>query len=68
MERPEFEISISKTGKLKVHIKGVKGQRCVQLADLLKEIVGREDQRSLTSDFHEPDIQVRINAKVKDSS
>jgi len=68
MERPEFDITISKTGKLKIHIKGVKGNRCVAMADLLKQIVGREDQRTMTADYHEPDIQVRINTKVRDGS
>lgn len=68
MERPEFEITISKTGKMKVHIKGVKGQRCTEMADLIKEIVGREEERKLTADYYEQEGAVRIHTKVRDDS
>lgn len=68
MERPEFEIIISKTGKVTVEVKGVKGQRCLHYADLIKEIVGREEQRKLTAEFYAPDGQVRIHRQVRDSS
>jgi Protein of unknown function (DUF2997) len=68
MERPEFEITITKKGKVKVHVKGVKGQRCIQMADLIKEIMGKEDSRDLTSDYYAPGIQVRIDTHVRDQS
>lgn len=64
MERPELDITITKAGKLKVHIKGVKGQRCIEMADLIKEIVGREEERQLTSDYFEQEGKVRIQTKV----
>ncbi|HKQ48036.1 MAG TPA: DUF2997 domain-containing protein [Phycisphaerae bacterium] len=67
MERPEFEITITRAGKVKVHVKGVKGQRCVELADLIKEIVGREDERKLTDDFYALDGKVRIDVKTRTS-
>jgi hypothetical protein len=66
MERPELEITIDKAGKMKVHVKGVKGQRCIEMAELLKEIVGREDERRLTAEFYEQEGQVRIHTQVKD--
>ncbi|MFH1107947.1 MAG: DUF2997 domain-containing protein [Planctomycetota bacterium] len=68
MERPEFNITLTPAGKVKVEIKGVKGQRCVDLADLLKEIVGKEEQRQLTADYYAPDAKVRIDAKVREST
>jgi len=66
MERPEFEITIRKDGKMTVKVKGVKGARCGQLADMIKQIVGREDQRQYTSDYYVQEGQVRIDAQVKD--
>ena len=66
MERPEFEITITRKGKVKVHVKGVKGQRCIEMADLIREIVGKEDQRELTSDYYAQPVQVRINTKVRE--
>jgi hypothetical protein len=65
MERPEFEITISRSGKVKVHVKGVKGARCIELADLIQEIVGREDERQLTSDYYTLEGKVRIHTQVK---
>ena len=65
MERPEFDITISNKGKLKVHIKGVKGNRCIELADLIRDIVGKEDSRELTADYYEMDGAVRINTDVR---
>jgi hypothetical protein len=66
MERPEFEITIRKDGKMTVKVKGVKGVKCGQLADMIKEIVGKEDDRQYTSDYYVQEGQVRINAQVKD--
>jgi hypothetical protein len=68
MARPEFEIIIGKTGKVTVEIKGVKGPRCIEYADLLKEIVGREEGRHLTADYYAPDTEVRIDSKVRKST
>ncbi|MCG8405959.1 MAG: DUF2997 domain-containing protein [Phycisphaerales bacterium] len=64
MERPEFDITIGKDGKVTVEVKGTSGKRCLELADLIKEIVGREDKRTLTTDYYAQDGKVRINTKV----
>lgn len=68
MAKPEFEIIIDKTGRLTVEVKGVKGPQCLEYADLIKEIVGKEEERHLTSDYYAPDTQVRIDTQVKDSA
>ena len=67
MERPEFHITISKTGKVHVEVKGTSGARCLALADLIKEIIGREDERRLTNEYYAPDTKVRINAKAQNA-
>ena len=68
MRKPEFEIVISKDGTVTVEVLGVKGPRCLEYADLIKEIVGREEERRLTADYYAPDSEVRIDTRVKDSS
>ncbi|HVP10528.1 MAG TPA: DUF2997 domain-containing protein [Phycisphaerae bacterium] len=68
MDTPEFEVTISKTGKVTVEVKGVKGPRCLLYADLIKEIVGREEERKLTAEYYAQDGQVRIHTQVRDSS
>ncbi len=65
MNKPEFEIVISKTGKVTVEVKGVKGPRCLEYAEVIKEIVGREDERRLTADNYAPDVEVRIDVHAK---
>lgn len=65
MEHPELEIVISKTGKVTLTVSGAKGRRCLEYADLVKEIVGHEEQRQLTSEYYAPDGQVRIDTHVQ---
>lgn len=65
MERPEFDIVIGRNGKVTVEVKGTSGKRCIELADLIKEIVGHEDQRTLTDEYFAPDGKVRIDTKVR---
>ena len=65
VSKPEFEIVITKTGKVTVEIKGVKGPRCLEYAEVIKEIVGHEEERRLTADYYAPDVEVRIDAHTK---
>jgi len=65
VEHPEFEINISKTGKVTATVKGVKGPGCLEYADLIREIVGREETRQVTSDYYAAPGQVRIDTRVK---
>ncbi len=65
MRKPEFDIVISRTGKITVEIKGIKGPRCLEYAELLKEIVGHEEERHLTAEYYAPDTEVRIDVQAK---
>lgn len=65
MSQPEFDISIGKDGKVTVRVTGSSGQECLALSDMLKEIIGREESRSLTSEFYGPGGSVRIETHVR---
>ncbi|MFH1746680.1 MAG: DUF2997 domain-containing protein [Planctomycetota bacterium] len=65
MNTPEFEITISRSGKVSVEISGAKGPRCLKYAELLKEIVGHEQERRLTGEFYEPETRVRFDTEVR---
>ncbi len=41
MKEHELEIEILKDGSVKVHVKGAKGEGCLQYAKMLEEIVGK---------------------------
>jgi len=61
MAQHEVEITISKTGEVKVHVKGVKGKGCLEYAEWLSKIVGKVKDRKLTSEYYEPEVKTRIN-------
>jgi hypothetical protein len=61
----EFEIEISPSGKVTVRTKGIKGERCLDFADLLVQIIGREESRQLTSEYYETDENVRRHIEQK---
>ncbi len=61
MAQHEVEITISKTGEVKVHVKGVKGKACLAYSKWLAELVGKVKNKQLTSEYYEPEIKARIN-------
>lgn len=65
MAKPRFDIAIGKDGKVKVRVEGASGTECLALADMLKQIVGKEDSRELTPEYYGGPGQVRIDAKVR---
>ena len=65
MSQPEFDITIGKDGTVTVKVTGVSGEECLKLSDMLKEIIGREDARSLTSEYYGPGSAVRIETQVR---
>jgi len=54
----ELEIEISPTGQVVVRTIGIKGTRCVDAAEFIAKIVGREESRILTSEYHETEQHV----------
>jgi hypothetical protein len=65
MAQHEVEITISKTGEVKVHVKGAKGKACLQYAKWLTEVVGKVKDQKFTSEYYEPDTKARISLEQK---
>jgi hypothetical protein len=61
MAQHEVEISISKTGEVRVHIKGAKGKACVEYAQWLTQVIGQVKSEQKTSEYYEPEVKSRIN-------
>jgi hypothetical protein len=59
MPEREFDITISKDGSVELHIKGYKGRACLEAAKLFEKIVGETQSQSHTSEYYEPEEQVR---------
>jgi len=65
MAREELEIEISPAGKVTARTIGIKGARCLDVAEFLARIVGREESRELTSEYYEATEQVQQQIDVK---
>ncbi len=63
MAQHDFEITISKTGEVKVHIKGVKGKACLEYAKWLQQVIGKVKNQTLTSEYYEPEAKTRIQLR-----
>jgi hypothetical protein len=58
MAKEELEIEISASGKVTVRTIGIKGARCLDVAEVVTGIVGREEDRQLTTEYHESETSV----------
>jgi len=65
MGKPEFDITIGKDGKVKIKVHGVSGKECIAVTDMLKQIVGHEESRTLTSEYYGSPGAVRIDNQAE---
>lgn len=61
MAQHDVKITISKTGEVKVHIKGAKGKSCLAYSKWLSKLIGNVKDQKLTSEHYEPEIKARID-------
>jgi hypothetical protein len=61
---PEIEFTIdATTGELTMHVRGIAGPACEDVARLAEEILGRPAENQRTSEYHlRPRIQPRIQS------
>jgi len=59
MAQREFDITISSEGNVELHVKGFKGRSCLEAMKLFEQIVGEVKSQQETSEFYEPEEQVR---------
>lgn len=65
MAQEEIEIEISPTGKVTVRTIGIKGPRCLDCAEMIARIVGREESRELTSEYYEAETDTRGQIDIR---
>ena len=65
MAQEELEIEISPEGKVTVRTIGIKGARCLDIAEFVARIVGREESRELTSEYYEQPTEVQRHIDVR---
>jgi hypothetical protein len=58
MEMKEFEITIDKTGKVQVAVRGVQGESCQGLTKNIENAVGIVEEREYTSEYYEQPVNI----------
>ena len=56
----EFDITIGADGTVELHVKGFKGKSCLEVVKLFEQMVGEVKSSQNTSEFYEPEEQVRF--------
>ena len=59
MPQREIEITIGHDGNVELHLKGYKGKSCLDAAKWFEQIVGEIQSQRATSEYYEPEEQVR---------
>jgi hypothetical protein len=65
MAQEEIEISIDAQGRVQVRTIGIKGERCLDVAEEIVRILGREESRQMTSEYYEAEQTTRSHIDVK---
>jgi hypothetical protein len=65
MPQREFDITIGKDGSVELHVKGFKGKGCLEAIKIFQQIVGDLKSEKVTSEFYEPEEQVRHNIEQR---
>jgi hypothetical protein len=66
MAQEELEIEIDASGKVTIRTKGIKGEACLDYTDIFVQLLGREESRELTHEYHEEaEVKTHLNQKIK---
>lgn len=64
--KKEMEITIFPEGEITIHVKGVKGKKCIDFSKFLEGAIGEVIEREKTSEFYEEEVEQEINSKLHD--
>ena len=65
MAKEEFEIEISPDGKVTVRTIGIKGERCLDVAEKITKLIGREEEKTLTSEYYEEEQTIHEHTRIR---
>jgi hypothetical protein len=65
MAKEELEISIDAAGRVTVRTIGIKGAKCLDYAEMVALILGREESRELTSEYYEAQQTTQTHVDVR---
>lgn len=59
----ELNIEIDATGRVTVHVKGVKGRECIQISEQIASMLGPIVSRERTEEYYEVEHTTKAQAK-----
>jgi hypothetical protein len=65
VDNEEIEIEIAADGKVTVRTIGIKGPRCIDVAEAIAQLIGREESRQLTDEYYDARIQAHAHVEQK---
>jgi hypothetical protein len=65
MSQEEIEIEVDKHGRVTIRTLGIKGKRCLDVAEALAEIIGKEQERTMTSEFYESEVHAVNRIEIR---
>ncbi|OGL47335.1 MAG: hypothetical protein A2161_02965 [Candidatus Schekmanbacteria bacterium RBG_13_48_7] len=66
-KKSEIEVEINEKGEVQVHVKGIKGKKCMEYVEIFQKVLGIIKDQKTTSEYYEQDVHVtgEIKGKVK---
>ncbi len=65
MADEELEIEIGADGQVTIRTIGIKGPRCVEVAEAVARLVGREESRRLTDEYYEAEVRAHAQSHLE---
>ena len=65
MPREELEIEIGPDGQVQVHVKGLKGKKCLEYKKVFSELLGPVKETKLTDEYYEEEVQVKTRKEIR---
>ncbi len=65
MAREEFEIEVDRQGNVTIRTIGIKGPACVDAAENLARIIGRQESSQLTPEYYENSVDQNSHVDIR---
>ncbi len=58
MQKTELEIIIDENGEVHLDIKGIKGKKCLEIAELVEKVIGEMKDKKHKPEYYETDVSI----------
>ena len=65
MAKTELEIIIDENGEVHLDIKGIKGKKCLEIAEMVEKILGEMRSKRLKPEYYEEDVVIKRETEIE---